>query len=147
MSTIKQISIFLENRSGRLYEIMEILAKANVGIIAATVSDTAEFGILRLITSNNEKAYKVLQENNVPSNISEVILISCGSEVGGFYEKIKKMSQSNISIEYMYCFSFGENSYVIIKVPNTLKAVDAMQRCGIESCSIEELLTNMVNFE
>ena len=147
MSTIKQISIFLENKSGRLYEIMEILAKANVGVFAATVSDTAEFGILRLITSNNEKAYKVLQENNVPSNISEVILFSCGSEVGGFYEKIKKMSQSNISIEYMYCFSFGENSYVIIKVPNTLKAIDAMSRNGIKACSMEELLDNMVKFE
>ena len=147
MNTVKQLSIFLENKSGRLYEIMEILAKANVGVIAATVSDTAEFGILRLITSNNEKAHKALLENNVPSNISEVVLFSCGSEVGGFYEKIKKMSQANISIEYMYCFSFKESSYVIIKVPNTLKAVDAMKRNGIEACTLEELLENMVKFE
>lgn len=147
MSTVKQLSIFLENKSGRLYEIMEILAKANVGVIAATVSDTAEFGILRLITSNNEKAHKALLENNVPSNISEVVLFSCGSEVGGFYEKIKKMSQANISIEYMYCFSFGENSYVIIKVPDTLKAIEAMQNNGIKSCSLEELLANMVKFD
>lgn len=147
MSTVKQISIFLENKSGRLYEIMEILANANVGIIAATVSDTSEFGILRLITTNNERAHKVLLENNVASNMSDVIIISCGKEVGGFYEKIKKLSLSNISIEYMYCFSFGENSYVIIKVPNTLKAADAMQRNGIESCTIEALLDNMVQFE
>lgn len=147
MSTIKQLSIFLENRSGRLYEVMEILANANVGIIAATVSDTAEFGILRLITSNNEKAKAVLDKNNVASNISDVILFSCGDKVGGFYEKIKKLSVSNISIEYMYCFSFKENSYVIIKVPNTLKAVDAMKRNGIDSCSLEELLDNMVKFE
>lgn len=147
MSTVKQLSIFLENKSGRLYEVMEILAKANVGIIAATVSDTAEFGILRLITSNNEKAHKVLEENNVPSNISEVVIFSCGSEVGGFYEKIKKMSQSNISIEYMYCFSFGEDSYVIIKVPNTLKAIDAMRRNGIVACTMEELLDKMVKFD
>ncbi len=147
MSTIKQLSIFLENRSGRLYEVMEILANANVGIIAATVSDTAEFGILRLITSNNEKAKAVLDKNNVASNMSDVILFSCGDKVGGFYEKIKKLSVSNISIEYMYCFSFKENSYVIIKVPNTLKAVDAMKRNGIESCSLEELLDNMVKFE
>lgn len=147
MNTVKQLSIFLENKSGRLYEIMEILAKANVGVIAATVSDTAEFGILRLITSNNEKAHKALLENNVPSNISEVVLFSCGSEVGGFYEKIKKMSQANISIEYMYCFSFGENSYVIIKVPDTQKAIEAMQNNGIESCSMEALLANMVKFD
>lgn len=147
MNTVKQLSIFLENKSGRLYEIMEILAKANVGVIAATVSDTAEFGILRLITSNNEKAHKALLENNVPSNISEVVLFSCGSEVGGFYEKIKKMSQANISIEYMYCFSFGENSYVIIKVPDTKKAIEAMQNNGIESCSLEALLANMVKFD
>ena len=147
MSTVKQISIFLENKSGRLYEIMEILANANVGIIAATVSDTSEFGILRLITTNNERAHKVLLENNVASNMSDVIIISCGKEVGGFYEKIKKLSLSNISIEYMYCFSFGENSYVIIKVPNTLKAADAMQRNGIESCTTEALLDNMVQFE
>lgn len=147
MSTVKQISIFLENKSGRLYEIMEILAKANVGIIAATVSDTSEFGILRLITTNNERAHAVLSENNVATNMSDVIVISCGNQVGGFYEKIKKLSLSNISIEYMYCFSFGDNSYVIIKVPNTLKAADAMQRNGITSCTIEELLSKMVKFD
>ena len=147
MSTIKQLSIFLENRAGRLYEVMEILANANVGIIAATVSDTAEFGILRLITSNNDKAKEVLDKNNVASNMSDVILFSCGDKVGGFYEKIKKLSVSNISIEYMYCFSFKESSYVIIKVPNTLKAVDAMKRNGIEACTLEELLENMVKFE
>ena len=147
MSTIKQLSIFLENRAGRLYEGMEILANANVGIIAATVSDTSEFGILRLITSNNEKAKEVLDKNNVASNMSDVILFSCGDKVGGFYEKIKKLSVSNISIEYMYCFSFKESSYVIIKVPNTLKAVDAMKRNGIEACTLEELLENMVKFE
>ena len=147
MSTIKQLSIFLENRAGRLYEVMEILANANVGIIAATVSDTSEFGILRLITSNNEKAKEVLDKNNVASNMSDVILFSCGDKVGGFYEKIKKLSVSNISIEYMYCFSFKESSYVIIKVPNTLKAVDAMRRNGIEACTLEELLDNMVKFE
>ena len=147
MSTIKQLSIFLENKSGRLYEVMEILAKANIGVIAATVSDTTEFGILRIITNNNDEAHKVLLENNVPSNISDVILFSCGSEIGGFYEKIKKMSQANISIEYMYCFSFGENSYVIIKVANTLKAIDAMERFGIKSCTIEEMLANMVTFD
>ena len=147
MSTIKQLSIFLENRAGRLYEVMEILANANVGIIAATVSDTSEFGILRLITSNNEKAKEVLDKNNVASNMSDVILFSCGDKVGGFYEKIKKLSVSNISIEYMYCFSFKESSYVIIKVPNTLKAVDAMKRNGIEACTLEELLENMVKFE
>lgn len=147
MSTIKQLSIFLENRAGRLYEVMEILANANIGIIAATVSDTAEFGILRLITSNNEKAKEVLDKNNVASNMSDVILFSCGDKVGGFYEKIKKLSVSNISIEYMYCFSFKESSYVIIKVPNTLKAVDAMRRNGIEACTLEELLDNMVKFE
>ncbi len=147
MSTIKQLSIFLENKSGRLYEVMEILANANVGIIAATVSDTSEFGILRLITSNNEKAHKVLEENNVASNISDVIVLSCGNQVGGFYEKIKKLSLSNISIEYMYCFSFGNDSYVIIKVPNTLKAIDAMKRNGIDSCDIDELLEKMIKFE
>lgn len=147
MSTIKQLSVFLENKSGRLYEVMEILAKANVGIIAATVSDTSEFGILRLITTDNEKAHKVFGENNVASNMSDVILFSCGNEIGGFYEKIKKMSQESISIEYMYCFSYGEESYVIIKVPSTKKAIVAMQRNGIESCTIEQLLSNMKRFD
>lgn len=147
MSTVKQLSIFLENKSGRLYEVMEILAKANVGIIAATVSDTSEFGILRLITSNNDKAKEVLDKNNVASNLSDVIIFSCGDKVGGFYEKIKKLSDSHISIEYMYCFSFNENSYVIIKVPNNLKAIDAMKKNGIESCSLEELLKHMVKFD
>lgn len=104
--TIKQLSIFLENKSGRLTEILDILGKADIRIIAATVADTSEYGILRLITTNTTKALELLKTENIGANLSDVIALSCDSQANEFSKQLKyfKMRGSalNICIVFQY---------------------------------------------
>ena len=82
--TINQISIFLENKYGKLSEILELLAGANIRIIATTVADTSEYGILRIIVSDTQKAFSILKEHNVSANLTEVLAIVTNSSAGSF---------------------------------------------------------------
>ena len=91
---IQQLSVFLENKSGRLNEILDILGKANIRIIAATVADTSEYGILRLITSDTAHAIKLLKEANVSANTSDVIALTCDSMAGTFAKELNILQRS-----------------------------------------------------
>ena len=82
--TVNQISIFLENKYGKLSEILALLAEERIRIIAATVADTSEYGILRIIVSDPQKAYKILKENNVSANLTDVLAIVTSSCAGSF---------------------------------------------------------------
>ncbi len=138
-TTLQQLSIFLENKIGSLYETMDILSKADIRIIAATVADTTEFGILRLITSDNERAYDLLREAHKNTNKSEVIALSCGSLAGSFYEELQKFYAEGVVIEYMYCFSIGEKAAMIMRVSDTAKALEIAESKGIETLSNDDL--------
>ena len=92
---IQQLSVFLENKSGRLNEILDILGKANIRIIAATVADTSEYGILRLITSDTAHAIKLLKEANVSANTSDVIALTCDSMAGTFAKELKYFAKES----------------------------------------------------
>jgi len=114
--TVQQISIFLENKFGKLSEILSLLGREKIRIIAATVADTSEFGILRMIVSDTPKAYNILKENNVSASLSEVLAISVSSSVETFASTLNLFTEAGLSIEYMYCFSVKEQSFLILKV-------------------------------
>ncbi|MCP9612085.1 acetolactate synthase [Coprobacter tertius] len=137
---IQQLSVFLENKSGRLNEILEMLGQVNIRIIAATVADTSEYGILRLITTDTQKACTTLREKKVSANMSEVIAISCDSRAGTFAKQLRYFSENGISIEYMYCFSIAEKAFLILKTDNVLKAKKVAIQFGLELISEKELL-------
>ncbi len=134
-TTLQQLSIFLENKIGSLYETMDILSKADIRIIAATVADTTEFGILRLITTDNDRAHELLREAQKNTNKSEVIALSCDSLAGSFYEELKKFYAEGVVIEYMYCFSIGQKAVMIMRVSDTQKALEVAESQGIETLS------------
>lgn len=140
MSTIKQLSVFLENKSGRLNEILDILGEANIRIVAATVADTTEYGILRLITSDSDKAVKALKDANVSANISDVIALKCDSLAGTFAAELKKLAKESISIEYMYCFAVGHDAYFVIRTNNREAALEAIKKHNMCSVSEKELI-------
>ncbi len=139
-STLQQLSVFLENKIGSLYEIMDILSKADIRIIAATVADTTEFGILRLITSDNSRAYDLLRGAQKNANTSEVIAIGCDSLAGSFYDELQKFSAAGVVIEYMYCFSIGEKAAMIMRVSDTDKALQIAQEQGITTLSNDDII-------
>ncbi len=140
-TTLQQLSVFLENKIGSLYEIMDILSNAEIRIVAATVADTSEFGILRLITSDNERAYDLLRAAQKNTNNSEVIALSCNSLAGSFYEELQKFSDAGVVIEYMYCFSIGEKAAMIMRVSDTAKALQIAEEQGIATLTNDEIIS------
>ena len=138
--TINQISIFLENKFGRLSEILSILRHENIRVIAATVADTSDYGILRIITTDQQKAFQKLIEHKVSANMNEVVAISVDSCIGQLSETIDKFTQSGITIEYMYCFSFNQKSILVIRSSNMAQANEVAQKNNLNTLSEAELI-------
>ncbi len=101
---IDQISVFLENKPGRLSEVTALLAQEKVSIRALSLADTSDFGILRLIVDNTEKASEVLKANNITVRISKVLAVDLDDQPGALHNKILELSEHGINIEYMYAF-------------------------------------------
>ncbi|MDR3267135.1 MAG: ACT domain-containing protein, partial [Tannerella sp.] len=138
--TVNQISIFVENKYGKLCEILALLAEENINIIAATVADTSEYGILRLIVTHSESAYNILKRNNVNANLTDVLAIVTGSSAGSFVETLKHFTQSGLSIEYMYCFSLNGKSILILRTNNREAAREVVRRQNLGYLSENDLV-------
>lgn len=130
--TIHQISIFLENKYGKLSQILSMLAEGNIRIIAATIADTSEFGIMRMIVSDPQKAHQILKENNVTVNLTDVLAIVTQSTAGSFAETLEHFRQAGLSIEYMYCFSINGKAILILRTNNREVAREVIRRQNLE---------------
>lgn len=117
----KQVSVFLENKSGRLSEVTEILAGAGINITAFTIADTSEFGILRLIVSDPEKACEMLRQNSFSVQTTDVLLAKTPNKPGSLSRLLKIISDGNVFIEYMYAFSMGKNEAIIVIRPGNIQ--------------------------
>ena len=115
MKTIRQLSIFLENKTGRLTEVLEALGNENINITALSIADTSEYGILRLILSDPEAGYKLLKARGFSVNLTDVISLSVSHEPGSLAKVLKTLSAENLSIEYMYAFSLGNKAMVVLR--------------------------------
>ncbi|MDR3260552.1 MAG: acetolactate synthase [Tannerella sp.] len=138
--TVNQISIFVENKYGKLCEILALLADEHIHIIAATVADTSEYGILRLIVSDSQKAYQILKENNVNTHLTDVLAIVSQSSAGSFARTLSYFTHSGLSIEYMYCFSLNGKSILILRTNNREAAREVIRRQNLECLSENELI-------
>jgi hypothetical protein len=138
--TLNQISIFLENKYGKLSEILALLGNEHIKIIAATVADTSEFGILRMIVSDSQKAFRVLSENNVSVNLTDVLAIVTKPDAGEFAKTLAHFTRAGLSIEYMYCFSFGEKSILILRTNNRESALEVIRRQNLEYINENNLI-------
>lgn len=125
---IKQISIFVENKPGRLSSITKLLKDNEIDIRALSIADTKDFGILRLIVNKPDLACNVLKDADCTVSITNVIAICISDKPGGLAEAMDCLYGANISVEYMYAFiSKSENqAYVILRVENNDKAVEAL---------------------
>lgn len=111
----KQLSIFLENKPGRLKEVTEVLAKENINLSALCIAENADFGILRGVVSEPDKAYKALKANHFAVNITDVIGISCPNVPGALAKVLNYLSDAGVFIEYMYSFANNNIANVIIR--------------------------------
>jgi hypothetical protein len=138
---VEQISVFLENKSGRLAEVAGILAGAGVNIRALSLADTTDFGILRLIVNDTEKAKKVLKENGFTVGKTEVLAVEVPDRPGGLANILNAMRDAGINVEYMYAFvqRSGGNAIIIFRFDELDKAISALQKAGIRILKGEDV--------
>ena len=118
--TIKQLSIFLENKTGRINEVTKILSKHSINMHAFSMAETTDFGILRLIVSEVEKAVEILRAENFAVMLTDVVCISCPNVAGSLSTILEELAANNIFIEYMYAFAEGDKANVVIR-PNDIE--------------------------
>jgi hypothetical protein len=136
---IHQLSVFLENKSGRITEVLEVLGEENIRITALSVADTAEFGILRLIVSEPEKARELLKKNSFTVNLTEVISVIAPNEAKHYARVLRILSDLDISVEYTYAFSTGDKSIIILRCSNTDDAIKALKSHEMELLKASDL--------
>jgi hypothetical protein len=129
---IKQLSVFLENKSGRLTEVTETLSEKNINISALSIADTAEFGILRMIVTKPEEAEKLLKAKGFSVHITEVLCLIVPHVPGGLYRALLILSKHNISVEYLYAFAIGSEASVIIRTDAINEAIKVLQDHKLE---------------
>ena len=123
---IKQLSIFLENRTGRINEVAKILADNGINMQAFSMAETADFGLLRLIVPDVDKAVEVLRGADVAVMVTDVVCLNCPNTPGSLSAVLEKLAANNVFIEYMYAYSDGEAANVIIRPDNVESAVKVL---------------------
>ncbi len=134
---VKQISIFLENKSGRLAKVTKVLGENGINIRALSIADTTDFGILRLIVDRPEVAYKVLKENGFAVSETEVIAVEIPDKPGGLASVMEILGEAEVNVEYLYAFleKSALEAVVLFRVENGEKAKLALQAKGINVVS------------
>nr|WP_319509732.1 ACT domain-containing protein [uncultured Draconibacterium sp.] len=137
---IKQVSVFLENKSGRLNEVTKILADAGINLSAFTIADTSDFGILRMIVSDPDKACTVLKENEFSVKTTDVVLAKTPNQPGSLSKLLDILQKEEVFIEYMYAFSMKDEGAVTVIRPTRVEhCVEMLQKHKTELIRADEL--------
>lgn len=138
---VEQISIFLENKSGRLADVAGVLSGSGINIRALSLADTTDFGILRLIVNDTEKAKQVLKENGFTVGKTEVLAVEVADRPGGLADILNVMKEHGINVEYMYAFvqKSGGHAIIIFRFDELEKAIEVLQKAGIRILKGEEV--------
>ena len=138
---IRQISIFLENKPGQLSTICRALADAEVNIVTLSLADTADFGIVRMIVDDHEKAKAVLSDRGHVVNVREVIAVCVPDRPGGMAEVMQVLDKAGANIEYSYAFAFhqGEKAVLVFRFDDNAKAENALKAAGYTTLGEEEI--------
>ena len=136
----KQLTVFIENRTGRLHEVLAVLKANNVNILSLSLADTTEFGLLRLIVDQPALGREKLTESGFSSLLSDVSIIKISHKVGVLQELLQIIDRSRVNIEYMYGLSIeADDAYVVLKASDIAELDSILTNCGIETISGEHL--------
>jgi hypothetical protein len=138
---VRQISVFLENKSGRLAQVTQVLGENGINIRALSIADTTDFGILRLIVSDPDRAYRALKEGGFTVSTTEVIAVEVADTPGGLSAALQTLDQAGINIEYLYAFVQKASSaaLVVFRVEQLDEAIKALQASGTRILSEQEV--------
>ncbi|MGZ7067641.1 MAG: ACT domain-containing protein [Methanobacterium sp.] len=138
---LKQISIFLENKKGRLQKALTILKEAGINIRALSIADTSEFGILRLIVPDPEKAKSALEKENFVVKVNDVIAVEVHDEPGGLEKILEILNKADINVEYIYAFveKKGKKAIVVLRTEDIDAGIKALESEGITILSTNDV--------
>ena len=136
----KQLTVFIENRTGRLSEVLNVLKENGVNIISMSLADTTEYGLLRLIVDKAAYGKEKLTESGFSSLLSDISIIKIPHKAGSLQELLKVIDQNGVNIEYMYGLSIESNeAHVVLKASDTYKVDKILTENGVVTLSCEEL--------
>lgn len=138
---LKQISVFLENRKGRLQKALEVLGNANVNIRTLSIADTSEFGILRMIVPDIDQVQSILEEHNFVVKVNDVIAVGVPDEPGGLEKILGILNRADINVEYLYAFAEKkvEQAIVVLRTENIDAGIKALTEGGASVLSSDEV--------
>ncbi len=138
--TLKQLSVFIENRKGRLAEVLNILKEHNVNILSMSLADTTEYGLLRLIVNHPEKGCEVLLGAGFSSMLTDVLIIKIPHVTGSLQSILSRITEGGVNIEYMYGLSVEANDASVVMKTNELEsACRVLREAGIATMTAEEI--------
>ena len=139
--SIKQISVFLENKPGKLFELTKLLADNGIDMRALSIAETTDFGIARLIVDDADKAARVLREEQFIARFSDVLVFAVPDEPGGLCRLLAEFNEAQVNIEYMYAFLGSEKgrAYMIFRVTDTAASEQALIARGLAPLGIKEM--------
>ena len=137
---IKQLSVFVENKQGRLVEITGMIAESGISMRALSIADTKDFGILRLIVDDTQKACLVLAENGVMVKITDVVAVEMPHRTGSLNEALTVLNNAGINVEYLYAFlsSSGQGAYVVLRVADNEATEAVLKDAGYNVLNDED---------
>jgi hypothetical protein len=130
---IKQISVFLENRKGRLYDICSMLGQGGINIRALTIAETETFGVLRMVVDKPEAAMELFRKHSITANQTDVVAVEVPDSPGGLARVLQVLTDSDLNVEYMYGFveKFSENALLVFRIDDDEKAQNILKVNGI----------------
>ncbi len=129
---IKQLSVFLEDKSGRLNELTKILADNDINITALSIADAVDYGIVRMIVGRPELAVRILKENGFSVNLTEVACLVVPNQPGGLYHALKILADNQINIDYLYAFAIETTALVVIRSASISEVINVLKNNQLE---------------
>ena len=137
-NTIQQLSVFLENKEGRLDKVLDTLANGGVNIVALSLADSSEYGMLHMIVSNPEKGRMVLREEGIMAMLTDVVALRVPHATGSLSKAMHELVTGGVNIEYMYAFANGEDAAAVLKSDDPDKVVEILKTSGFSAYSADE---------
>lgn len=141
MKTVKQISVFVENKSGTLVRVLELFKEARIQLIASTISDTVEYGIYRIICAEPNRAFEVLKAAGISANVSEVFAITLDNVPGRAADAVRQISSAGIAISYLYSFMLAGKGILVFRTDNPEKTAQVIDGQGMNALTGDTLLS------
>jgi hypothetical protein len=138
---ITQISVFLENRKGRLYEVCSLLGSAGINIRALTVAETESFGVLRIVVDKPDKAIDMFKKQNITANKTDVVAVEVPDQPGGLAKVLKILSDNDVNVEYMYGFveKFSKNALLVFRFDDAVRANKVLAENNIPIVTADDI--------